>query len=175
MSTCTLRYGSALLALPAAGSSAPAIGRRTIASPLSIRSALCGRRAVQPRRRAPPRIAASLSLSDPSHAAGRRAASPTSMRTFVVIGKHLAPHGIDFYCRQPLAERRVIASLDCGREGWIGLVLELAGAASAGTAGTTTAAGSSPSCPRRSWSSTTAPRDACACMLLPDQTSIPAA
>ena len=35
------------------------------------------------------------------------------------------PHGIDFYCRQPLAERRVIASLDCGREGWIGLVVEL--------------------------------------------------
>jgi hypothetical protein len=47
-------------------------------------------------------------------------------RTFVVIGKHLAPHGIDFYCPQPLAERRVIASLDCGREGWIGLIVELA-------------------------------------------------
>src|ERR1043165_2281443 len=50
---------------------------------------------------------------------------PQVERTFVVIGKHLAPHGIDFYCQQPLAERRVIASLDCGREGWIGMVVEL--------------------------------------------------
>jgi hypothetical protein len=49
---------------------------------------------------------------------------PDVSRTFVVIGKHLAPHGIDFYCRQPLADRRVVASLD-GREGWIGLVVEL--------------------------------------------------
>jgi hypothetical protein len=47
-------------------------------------------------------------------------------RTFVVIGKHLSDHGLDFYCRQPLAAKRVIASLDCGRDGWIGLVLELA-------------------------------------------------
>jgi hypothetical protein len=46
--------------------------------------------------------------------------------TFVVIGKHLAPHGVDFYSPHPLAHRRVIASLDCGREGWIGLVAELA-------------------------------------------------
>ena len=51
---------------------------------------------------------------------------PDARRTFVVIGKHLSPHGLDFYCRQPLAERRVVASLECGREGWIGLVVELA-------------------------------------------------
>jgi hypothetical protein len=51
---------------------------------------------------------------------------PDVERTFVVIGKHLAPHGIDFYCAQPVADRRVIASLDCGRNGWIGLVVELA-------------------------------------------------
>lgn len=51
---------------------------------------------------------------------------PDALRTFVVIGKHLSSHGLDFYCRQPLPERRIIASLDCGREGWIGLVLELA-------------------------------------------------
>lgn len=50
---------------------------------------------------------------------------PDVDRTVVVIGKHLAPHGLDFYCGQPLAERRVIASLDCGCEGWIGLVVEL--------------------------------------------------
>jgi hypothetical protein len=46
--------------------------------------------------------------------------------TFVAIGKHLAPHGIDFYFSQPLADRRIVASLDCGQEGWIGLVVELA-------------------------------------------------
>lgn len=51
---------------------------------------------------------------------------PDVERTFVVIGKHLAPHGIDFYCKRPLADRRVIASLDCGAAGWIGLVVELA-------------------------------------------------
>jgi hypothetical protein len=50
---------------------------------------------------------------------------PDLRRTFAVIGKHLAAHGIDFYSGQPLAERRVIASLDCGRDDWISLVLEL--------------------------------------------------
>src|SRR5262245_3831637 len=50
---------------------------------------------------------------------------PNVDRTFVVIGKHLAPHGIDFYCHAPIADRRVIASLDCGAEGWTGMVLEL--------------------------------------------------
>jgi len=50
---------------------------------------------------------------------------PDVDRTLVVIGKHLARHGLDFYCPQPLAEKRVIASLDCGRQGWIGLVVEL--------------------------------------------------
>jgi len=50
---------------------------------------------------------------------------PRVERTFVVIGKHLSEHGLDFYCRAPLAAKRVIASLDCGKEGWIGLVLEL--------------------------------------------------
>jgi hypothetical protein len=49
---------------------------------------------------------------------------PIVDRTFVVIGKHLAPHGIDFYCKQPLADRRVIVSLD-GPNGWIGLVVDL--------------------------------------------------
>src|SRR4051812_1432036 len=55
----------------------------------------------------------------------RHDGKPDVERTFVVIGKHLAPHGIDFYCKRPLSERRVIASLD-GREGWVGLVVELA-------------------------------------------------
>lgn len=46
--------------------------------------------------------------------------------TFVVIGKHLAPHGVDFYSPHPIAHRRVIVSLDCGVDGWIGLAVELA-------------------------------------------------
>ena len=46
--------------------------------------------------------------------------------TFVVIGKQISPHGVDFYFREPIAHRRVIASLDAGERGWIGLVLELA-------------------------------------------------
>jgi hypothetical protein len=50
---------------------------------------------------------------------------PDVERTFVVIGKHISPHGLDFYCRQPLPDRRVVASLDRGKDGWIGLVLEL--------------------------------------------------
>ena len=54
-----------------------------------------------------------------------RVGDPEVLRTFVVIGKHLSPHGLDFYFRLPLPERRVIASLDAGREGWIGLLLEL--------------------------------------------------
>jgi hypothetical protein len=51
---------------------------------------------------------------------------PDAERTFVVIGKHLSEHGLDFYCKRPLPERRVIASLDSGAHGWIGLAVELA-------------------------------------------------
>jgi hypothetical protein len=43
----------------------------------------------------------------------------------VVIGRHLSAHGLDFYHRQPLPFRRVIASLDAGEHGWVGLLLEL--------------------------------------------------
>ena len=43
----------------------------------------------------------------------------------VVIGKHLSPHGVDFYHREPLPFNRVICSLDGGQRGWIGLLLEL--------------------------------------------------
>lgn len=51
--------------------------------------------------------------------------APVADTTLVVIGKHLAPHGVDFYSRQPLPDRRVIASFTCGRGDWVGLVLEL--------------------------------------------------
>jgi hypothetical protein len=50
----------------------------------------------------------------------------TRSETFVVIGKQITLHGVDFYHREPIAHRRVIASLDAGEHGWIGLLLELA-------------------------------------------------
>ena len=54
-----------------------------------------------------------------------RAGTPMTDETFVVIGKHLSDHGLDFYHREAVAYRRVIASLDGGEAGWIGLLLEL--------------------------------------------------
>jgi hypothetical protein len=59
-------------------------------------------------------------LTPLEHEAGRPG------ETFVVIGKQISPHGVDFYFREPIAHRRVIASLYAGEQGWIGLVLELA-------------------------------------------------
>lgn len=50
---------------------------------------------------------------------------PAAERTIVVIGKHLSEHGLDFYHREPLADRQVIASLDGGAAGWVGMLLEL--------------------------------------------------
>jgi hypothetical protein len=50
---------------------------------------------------------------------------PNVEESFVVFGKHLSPHGVDFYCHRPVSEQRVIASLDCGAEGFVGLVLQL--------------------------------------------------
>jgi hypothetical protein len=47
--------------------------------------------------------------------------------SLVVIGKQISLHGVDFYHREPIAHRRVIASLDAGEHGGIGLLLELAG------------------------------------------------
>jgi len=119
----TLTFDTALPApLPAAGSVAGNRQGDRIAS--AIRSALTAiepsKRAVERRRESRHPYPYPIHLT-PLDAGGR----PAAERTFVVIGRHLAPHGLDFYCRQPLAERRVIASLDLGREGWIGLLLEL--------------------------------------------------
>jgi hypothetical protein len=52
--------------------------------------------------------------------------NPNVERTLVVIGKNLSAHGVDFYSQNPLPFRRVIASLDCGKHGWVGLALDLA-------------------------------------------------
>ena len=45
--------------------------------------------------------------------------------TLIVIGKHLSEHGVDFYHREAIPHRRVIASLDAAELGWVGLLLEL--------------------------------------------------
>src|SRR5262245_23783081 len=99
-------------------------GRRHDQIVSTVRSAFA---AVEPRGRPPERRReARYAYPYPIHLTPYGDAGlPNVNRTFVVIGKHLAPHGLDFYFSQPLGERRVIASLDCGREGWIGLVLEL--------------------------------------------------
>lgn len=46
-------------------------------------------------------------------------------KTIVVVGKHISDHGLDFYHREPLPYRRVIASLACGSDQWVGLLLDL--------------------------------------------------
>jgi len=50
---------------------------------------------------------------------------PLVDNTLIVIGKHLSEHGVDFYHREAIPHRRVIASLDAGELGWVGLLLEL--------------------------------------------------
>lgn len=54
-----------------------------------------------------------------------RSGEPNVAQTIVVLGKHLSDHGLDFYHREPLPHRRVIASLPDGEKGWIGLLLDL--------------------------------------------------
>lgn len=121
MSTCSF---DSVLPMPLAAASNSAAGRRQDRIVSSVRSALA---AIEPFRRPLERRRESRHpYPYPIHLTPfGESGQPDVERTLVVIGKHLAPHGIDFYCRQPLAERRVIASLDCGCEGWIGLVVEL--------------------------------------------------
>lgn len=50
---------------------------------------------------------------------------PILEETVIVLGRHLSDHGIDFYHREPLGERRYIASLPVGASDWVGFMLEL--------------------------------------------------
>lgn len=50
---------------------------------------------------------------------------PLAERTMAVIGRHLSAQVIDFYCPWPLADRRMVASLDGREAGWLGLLVEL--------------------------------------------------
>lgn len=52
------------------------------------------------------------------------AEGPQVDETVQVIGKHLSAHGLDFYHREPLPYRRMIASLEVNGR-WVGLVLDL--------------------------------------------------
>lgn len=49
---------------------------------------------------------------------------PLVEETLQATGKHLSAHGLDFYHREPLPYRRVIASLEVNGR-WVGLVLDL--------------------------------------------------
>jgi hypothetical protein len=46
-------------------------------------------------------------------------------KTIVVMGKHISEHGLDFYHREPLPYRRVIASLGCASGEWLGILMDL--------------------------------------------------
>ncbi len=45
--------------------------------------------------------------------------------TFIVIGRHLSELGVDFYHNQPVPYRTVLASLQAGKNEWIGVKLDL--------------------------------------------------
>ena len=55
----------------------------------------------------------------------RRDGSPRTDETFVVLGKHLSEHGLDFYYQAPVPYRRVITSWECTDGRWLGLLLDL--------------------------------------------------
>lgn len=119
-----MAMGSLDLVLPESAQSCGDSGRQASGIASSVRSALF---AVEPFRKGTERRKESRhAYPYPIHLTPLAASGqPEVLRTFVVIGKHLSPHGLDFYFRLPLPERRVIASLDGGREGWVGLLLEL--------------------------------------------------
>jgi hypothetical protein len=50
---------------------------------------------------------------------------PDRSRSFVVVGKHLSDGGLDFYHREPLTEKKLVASFDIGRERRVELLLDL--------------------------------------------------
>ncbi len=45
--------------------------------------------------------------------------------TRCVVGKHLAPLGLDFFHHEPLPERYAVVSLSCGANRWIHLMLRI--------------------------------------------------
>ena len=51
--------------------------------------------------------------------------SPDLGETFVVLGKHLAERGLDFYHQEPLPYRKVIVSFDQGAGRWLAFEMVL--------------------------------------------------
>jgi hypothetical protein len=45
--------------------------------------------------------------------------------TVVVVGRHLSEHGFGFYHQAPLPYRRMIASLECGKDHWVAFLIDL--------------------------------------------------
>ncbi len=43
----------------------------------------------------------------------------------VVVGKHLAEHGLSFYHAEPMPHRRMIVSLETGQGNWLGVLIDL--------------------------------------------------
>lgn len=54
-----------------------------------------------------------------------RNGQPQVDQTFVVVGKHVSNHGVDFYYAQPVEWSKVIASFPVQNGRWIGLMMEL--------------------------------------------------
>lgn len=50
---------------------------------------------------------------------------PLVDQTIAVVGRHLSSSGLDFYSRQPIEHRKVVASLASGDHCWVGLLLDL--------------------------------------------------
>lgn len=89
-----------------------------------VRRVICGSRSCYsgPERRSSPRMPfpypIQLTPVDPS-------GDPEHTKTFAVVGRHLSECGLDFYHTEPVASRRLIASLDVHDEAAIGFVMEL--------------------------------------------------
>ncbi len=50
---------------------------------------------------------------------------PDLEETIVVLGKHISELGLDFYHREALPYRRMIASLDCSDGHWVAMLMDL--------------------------------------------------
>ncbi len=51
--------------------------------------------------------------------------TPQPDKTIVVVGKNLSERGLGFFHQQPLADRRMIVSLDAGNGRWLGLSIDI--------------------------------------------------
>jgi hypothetical protein len=50
---------------------------------------------------------------------------PLAGESIVVVGKHLSERGLGFYYQQPLAYRRMIASLELADGRWVGFLVDI--------------------------------------------------